>query len=288
MGLCSMLPVLPCPCPLPPRASSLAPPAPAPCCSPATMLTSRARAPPWTARPSTGHPTRIHLSPHCRPCLPARAAHDCPRPFKHVIGADPSQGMLAQAREALHVRPEINTRGWFKFVQSGAEELGWLEDKSVDMVVSAQAAHWFNWGKLWPEAARVLKPGGSLASWGYSQFRLPRYPALTPLIHKYSQGMDPLQSLGPYWERPGHTIVDKHLEAVPDPRVAHAPGAWAEFERMYFTAPHHALPAARPAVLRMRTMWAGLLDYLRTFSVLHTMKAPVPEAHDVEVRFWRV
>lgn len=57
-------------------------------------------------------------------------------PFKHVIGADPSQGMLAQAREALHTRPEINTPGRFKFVQSGAEELGWLEDKSVDMVVS--------------------------------------------------------------------------------------------------------------------------------------------------------
>lgn len=30
---------------------------------------------------------------------------------------------------------------------------------------AAQAAHWFDWGKLWPEAARVLKPGGSLASW---------------------------------------------------------------------------------------------------------------------------
>ncbi|EPT02506.1 hypothetical protein FOMPIDRAFT_1118218 [Fomitopsis schrenkii] len=208
-------------------------------------------------------------------------------PFKHVVGADPSQGMLAQAREALHARPEINTPGRFKFVQSGAEELGWLEDKSVDMVVSAQAAHWFDWGKLWPEAARVLKPGGSLASWGYSQFRLPRYPALTPLIHEYSQGTDPLQSLGPYWERPGRTILDEQLAAVPDPRVAHAPGAWADFERVYFTAPHHALPAARPAVLRTRTTWAGLLDYLRTFSALHTMKAAVPEAHDVEVRFWQ-
>lgn len=57
-------------------------------------------------------------------------------PFKHVVGTDPSQGMLAQAREALHARPEINIPGRFKFVQSGAEELGWLEDKSVDMVVS--------------------------------------------------------------------------------------------------------------------------------------------------------
>ena len=172
----------------------------------------------------------------------------------------------------------------------------------------AQAAHWFDWGKLWPEAARVLKPGGSLASWvrarphpepiranpdypplsqGYSQFRLPRYPALTPLIHQYSQGTDPLQSIGPYWERPGRTILDEHLEAVPDPRLAHAPSAWADFERVYFTTPHHAMPAARPAVLRTRTTWAGVLDYLRTFSALHTMKAAIPEAHDLEVRFWQ-
>ncbi|KAH9922130.1 S-adenosyl-L-methionine-dependent methyltransferase [Fomitopsis serialis] len=207
-------------------------------------------------------------------------------PFKNVIGSDPSEGMLVQAREVVKSRPELDRPGRFKFVQSAAEELGWLEEGSVDLIVSAQAAHWFDWAKLWPEAARVLKPGGTLAAWGYSQFRLPQYPSLTPLIHEYCQGTDPLHSVGPYWERPGRTIVDDHLQAIPDPRTLSA-ASWADFERVYFTRPHHALPEARPSILRTRTTWAGMLAYLQTFSALHTMKAKVPEAADVEVRFWR-
>ncbi|KZT72369.1 S-adenosyl-L-methionine-dependent methyltransferase [Daedalea quercina L-15889] len=208
-------------------------------------------------------------------------------PFQNAIGTDPSEGMLVQAREVLKGRPEMDTPGRFKFVKSAAEDLGWLEEKSVDMIVSAQAAHWFDWGKLWPEAARVLKPGGSLAAWGYSQFRLPRYPSLTPLINEYSRGTDPLRSIGPYWEQPGRGILDEHLQAVPDPRTLPSPSAYADFERVYFTLPHHELPDARPSILHTRTTWAGVLAYLRTFSALHTMKAKVPDAADVEIRFWR-
>ncbi|TFY51755.1 hypothetical protein EVJ58_g10400, partial [Rhodofomes roseus] len=163
-----------------------------------------------------------------------------------IIGSDPSEGMLVQAREGLKTRPEIDTPGRFKFVQSGAEELGWLDDGSVDMIVSAQAAHWFDWTKLWPEAARVLKPGGSLAAWGYSQFRLPRYPSLTPLINEYCRGTDALHSVGPYWEQPGRSIVDEHLQPIPDPRTLPSGASYAAFERAYFTLPHHALPGARP------------------------------------------
>ncbi len=33
------------------------------------------------------------------------------------------------------------------------------------VVCVAQAAHWFNWDKLWKEAARVLRTDGSLAVW---------------------------------------------------------------------------------------------------------------------------
>lgn len=29
----------------------------------------------------------------------------------------------------------------------------------------AQAAHWFNWEKFWPEVARVLRKDGTLAVW---------------------------------------------------------------------------------------------------------------------------
>ena len=70
-----------------------------------------------------------------------------------------------------------------------------------------------------------------------------RYPSATPLINAYAQGPDPQTSLGPHWERPGRTIVDEHLVAIPEPERV-VPGAFCDFERVYFTgvslfpAPH--------------------------------------------------
>lgn len=58
-----------------------------------------------------------------------------------------------------------DTLGRLDYIQSAAEKLDFLEADSVDLIVSAQAAHWFDYGTLWPELARVLKPGGSVAFW---------------------------------------------------------------------------------------------------------------------------
>ena len=71
-------------------------------------------------------------------------------------------------------------------------------------------------------------------SQGYSEFRLPRYPETTRLINEYAQGTDPEKSLGPHWERPGRTILDEHLQDIPDPETV-VPGKFKDFERVYFT-----------------------------------------------------
>jgi ubiquinone/menaquinone biosynthesis C-methylase UbiE len=42
-----------------------------------------------------------------------------------------------------------------------------LPDKSVDLIVSAQAVHWFNHEGFYGETKRLLKPDGMLAVWGY-------------------------------------------------------------------------------------------------------------------------
>ena len=69
---------------------------------------------------------------------------------------------------------------------------------------------------------------------GYSEFRLSRFPSATAIINDYAQGSDPANSLGTYWERPGRTILDEHLVAVPDPREV-LPDKFSEFERVFFT-----------------------------------------------------
>ena len=35
----------------------------------------------------------------------------------------------------------------------------------MDLITAATAAHWFDMDRFWPAAARVLKPGGSVAIW---------------------------------------------------------------------------------------------------------------------------
>ncbi|OCH88058.1 S-adenosyl-L-methionine-dependent methyltransferase [Obba rivulosa] len=221
-------------------------------------------------------------------------------PFKHIVGIDPSERMITQASQALQAHNSAlnsdnsalveNTplASRVRFVQGPAESLDFLEDGSVDLIVSAQAAHWFDWARLWPEAARVLRKGGSLAVWGYSEFRLPAVPRTTPLIRAYAQGSDPATSLGPHWERPGRTIIDEHLVAIPDP-----PAGFRDVERVYFTGDYYPdLPGPCPPILRKRTTWAGLLAYLRTFSSLHTFQERFPADPEkpgsgLEERFWR-
>jgi SAM-dependent methyltransferase len=74
-----------------------------------------------------------------------------------VIGVDPSEDLLAKAREAAQ-REGLSTR----FVRGVAEETGFAPD-SFDVVVAGTAWHWFDKSKVAHEARRVLKPDGRLA-----------------------------------------------------------------------------------------------------------------------------
>ena len=61
-----------------------------------------------------------------------------------------------------------------------AEEIP-LGDRSVDVVVAAQAFHWFDLDVALPEIARVLKPGGRIAVvWNQRDERSRGYAASAP------------------------------------------------------------------------------------------------------------
>ncbi|KAH7890650.1 S-adenosyl-L-methionine-dependent methyltransferase [Phlebopus sp. FC_14] len=194
-------------------------------------------------------------------------------PFRHVTGVDPSTNMIQSARE------------------SPAETLSFLEDGSVDLVIAAQAAHWFDWSRMWPELARILRKGGSAAFWIYSEFRMPAYPGLTSVIKDYSEGTDVDNSVGPYWQQPGRSILANHLVAIPEGNAI-VDGAFGTLDREYFTGQYYPdLPFSRPIILRKTMSWDDILGYLRTWSALHTFKdknaddAQNPNG-PIEVRFW--
>jgi len=107
-------------------------------------------------------------------CGPGIAARDLAPHFAHVIGLDPSEGMINTARGLAGVS---STSEPIRFEISTAEDLGLnlsppVEDSSVDLIVAATAAHWFDMARFWPQAARVLKPGGTAAIWSVGDSRL--------------------------------------------------------------------------------------------------------------------
>jgi SAM-dependent methyltransferase len=70
-----------------------------------------------------------------------------------VTAVDPSAGMMAELRASS---PDIRA------LEGTAESIP-LPDSSVELATSAQAWHWVDEARAFPEVARVLKPGGTLS-----------------------------------------------------------------------------------------------------------------------------
>ncbi|KAF9449848.1 S-adenosyl-L-methionine-dependent methyltransferase [Macrolepiota fuliginosa MF-IS2] len=217
-------------------------------------------------------------------------------PFNEVIGLDPSENMVKAAVANSAFFPTSSTGASlggnhkFQFRRGNAEDLSsaGIENESVDLVIAAQACHWFDWSKVWPEMERILRVGGTAAFWIYSEFRLPEYLSVTPIITAYAQGGDPLTSLGPHFERPGRTILENHLLDVPSPDRVQQTTRLSNEERVYFAGDYHTktLPASQtlPVIMQKEMRWRDLLGYFRTWSSLYKYHELYPgdkvRAHD--------
>lgn len=81
-----------------------------------------------------------------------------------VFATEKDPAMLAVLRERV---PEVSAK------IASAEEIP-ANDRSVDVVIAAQAFHWFDHERALPEIARVLKPGGHVAVvWNFFDRRIP-------------------------------------------------------------------------------------------------------------------
>ena len=103
-----------------------------------------------------------------------------------VHATDPDPAMLALLEREL---PEVRVS------QAPAEEIP-AGDSSYDVVVSAQAFHWFDLDRALPEIARVLKPRGRLALvWNERDERIPWVRRLGAIIGTQEQLTDPTEAL---------------------------------------------------------------------------------------------
>jgi ubiquinone/menaquinone biosynthesis C-methylase UbiE len=99
-----------------------------------------------------------------------------------VHATDPDPKMLAILGKQL---PDVRVS------QATAEEIP-AGDSSYDVVVSAQAFHWFDYDKALPEIARVLRPRGRLSLvWNQRDERIPWVKRLGKIIGTQEQLNDP-------------------------------------------------------------------------------------------------
>jgi len=175
--------------------------------------------------------------------------------FKRVIGVDPSASMVKQATT---LTKESN----IEFHVSGAEDLSFLEDGTIDMAVAGEAAHWFDYSKVWPELKRKLRTGGTVTFWGYKDHACVDYPKATKLLREYCYGPG-TDFMGPYWEQPGTDILRQRLASVVPPETDFTDITRLEYEPGT-DGPNSGMLGER---LMYKTMTLGEMEgYVRTFS----------------------
>lgn len=193
--------------------------------------------------------------------------------FGSVIALDPSAGMVEQARK-LTSDPKITIR------QGSAEDLSFLPDSSVDCVVAGQAAHWFDYTKVWPALARVVRRGGSLAFWGYKDHIIVGRPETTPIFDKFIYGIQEpvpgVESLARFWELPGRDILRDSFRTVVPPATD-----WESVMRIAWDPDRKAgdiNDAPEEALWQRKTLKLGELEgYVRTYSSFSGWKNVHPE-----------
>jgi len=193
--------------------------------------------------------------------------------FSTVVGTDPSAGMITQAQTITQAEQFPQGSGKVFFRQAGAENIDFLEEGSVDLVTAGQAAHWFDYSKLWPEMARLTRPASTLAFFGYKDHVLPQYPRASELIQHYAYSKEP-HLLGSYWQQPGRSIVQDKLRKVIPP-----PEQWEDVQRVEYEPDVQAgLGRGQGTRFMSARMKLGAMEeYIRTWSSLHEWQRKFPD-----------
>lgn len=180
--------------------------------------------------------------------------------FTRILATDPSATMIAQAR-ASSTAPQLRN---VEFRQAAAEDLSAVPSGSVDAVVAAQAAHWFDYARAWPELARVVRRGGSLAFWGYKDNVFVEHPRATRILDRYCYALEG-RMMGGFWEQPGRSIL-RDLYREIEPPV----GEWEEVVRREYEPGTGGKGSGTGECVMGRRMKLGEVEgYMRTFSAFN-------------------
>ncbi|QSZ32553.1 hypothetical protein DSL72_002131 [Monilinia vaccinii-corymbosi] len=226
-------------------------------------------------------PRNTLLDLGCGPGLVSRAL--APH-FTSVWGVDPSAGMIAQAAGSPSPSHDHdhdhNHAPNIQWRQGSAEDLSWVADGGLDMLVAGQAAHWFDFPRVWREVGRKLRKGGTLAFWGYADNVLVDFPGTKRVLESTFYGMGE-EGMGVFWEQPGR----ERLRGLYADAAMRPPGdLFGDVRRVMYEPGVEGRGTGVGEVLMGGRLRLGELEgYWRTFSAFHEWVRAHPERRRLEV-----
>ncbi|KAK5695740.1 trans-aconitate methyltransferase 1 [Elasticomyces elasticus] len=211
-------------------------------------------------------PKRLCLDLGCGPGIVTR---EMSKHFDRVVGTDPSGPMIKQAKASIEGQKQYAN---VDFHEGGAESTPSIGDGEVDMVVAGQAAHWFDYAKLWPEMKRIVSPNGTIAFWGYKDPVFVNFPEASQIMQHYLYDSQP-GKLGSYWSQPGRSYVQDKLRVIQPPAAD-----WEKPERVEYEPATKGKNSGEGTLFMERSLTVGeMKGYLRTFSNFHEWQKNNPD-----------
>jgi len=141
-----------------------------------------------------------------------QAALGLARHFARVEATDASEAQIAQA--APHDRAHYSVQ---------PAETTNFPAAHFDAVCVAQALHWFDHARFFPETQRVLRPGGLFAAWTYDRVSLS--PNLQPIVKECIYDV-----LTPHWPKQNSLAWNGYKDVAMPFEPIHAPPPPMRFE----------------------------------------------------------
>jgi ubiquinone/menaquinone biosynthesis C-methylase UbiE len=127
-----------------------------------------------------------------------QVAHKLSAHFEKVFATDISQKQLDNAIQADNII----------YSKESAEKTS-FENQQFDLIVVAQAVHWFNFELFYKEIYRILKPKGIFAVMGYGLFST--NPNSDKILRHFYYDI-----VGSYWDTE-RKYLDENYETIPFP-----------------------------------------------------------------------
>ncbi|MDH0896775.1 MULTISPECIES: class I SAM-dependent methyltransferase [unclassified Pseudomonas] len=147
----------------------------------------------WLAANSPGQDRALDIA-----CGNGQASRPLLKHFRQVLACDASP-------EQLRAAPDL--QGIDCFASDATEQP--LADASLDLIIVAQALHWFATPAFFAETSRLLRPGGLFCAWCYSLLSIDE--ALDAVIGDFYRN-----TLDGYWPS-GRASVDAGYQDIQPP-----------------------------------------------------------------------